>query len=200
MILVFAAIALLLSVPLTGKKLGALADLELRHAWAALVAIVLQVLIVSVFPNEDATLLEGIHLFTYVLAAWFVWSNRRLPGMLLIALGGGANALVIALNGGVMPASEKAMKWAGVALEGNFDNSAPVAHPKLLWLGDVIPIPGPWPLGNVLSVGDFVLFAGAAILLHVVCRPQPSRRSALRTLPDAVLGSSSAKSTMRGYL
>lgn len=199
MILVLVAIACLASVPLTGKRLGALADLRLRAVWAALLAIALQVLIVSVIPTVDATILDVIHIGTYVLAAWFVWCNRGVPGMAIIALGGGCNGLAITLNGGVMPASAWAMKAAGVTLEGNFDNSAPLAHPVLPWLGDVIPIPGPWPLGNVLSVGDLVLFAGALLLLHRVCR-QPPRSSARRTLPDAVLGSSSAKSTMRGYL
>jgi hypothetical protein len=198
-ILVFAALACLLSVPLTGGRLGALADLELRGSWAALLAIVLQVLIVTVMPEGSHALHAAIHIGTYALAAWFVWSNRRIPGVAVLALGGASNALAITLNGGVMPASEWAMRIAGVTLDGNFDNSAPVAHPKLLALGDVIPVPGPWPLGNVLSVGDLLIFAGALVLLHRVCR-QPSRSSARRTLPDAVLGSSPAKSTTRGYL
>ena len=30
----------------------------------------------------------------------------------------------------------------------------------------MIPVPGPWPIGNVLSVGDLTIFVGALILLH----------------------------------
>jgi Family of unknown function (DUF5317) len=198
-ILVFGALACLLSVPLTGGRLSALADLELRASWAALLAIALQVLIVTVMPEGSHALHAAIHIGTYALAAWFVWRNRRIPGVAVLALGGAMNGLAITLNGGVMPASARAMRIAGVALDGNFDNSAPVTHPKLLWLGDVIPVPGPWPLGNVLSVGDLLIFAGALVLLHRVCR-QPPRSSARRTLPDGVLGSSVAKSTTRGYL
>lgn len=55
-----------------------------------------------------------------------------------------------------------------------FRNSMPVAHPVLLWLGDVIPWPGPMP--NVLSIGDVVIFAGMIVLLQRTCRhaaPQP---------------------------
>lgn len=42
-------------------------------------------------------------------------------------------------------------------------------HPRLLAIGDVIGVPGPWPLGNVLSVGDLVLYAGMLVLLHRAC-------------------------------
>jgi hypothetical protein len=44
-----------------------------------------------------------------------------------------------------------------------------LAHPHLAFLGDVIPVPGPWPIGNVLSAGDLIIFLGALIVLHVAC-------------------------------
>ncbi len=33
----------------------------------------------------------------------------------------------------------------------------------------MIPVPGPWPIGNVLSVGDLIIFIGAFIVLHYAC-------------------------------
>jgi hypothetical protein len=62
------------------------------------------------------------------------------------------------------------MRIAGVAFTDDFANSAPVAHPHLLALGDVIPVPGPWPLGNVVSVGDILIMAGLLVIVHCACR------------------------------
>ena len=36
-----------------------------------------------------------------------------------------------------------------------------------MWLGDLIPVPGPLP--NVLSIGDCIIFAGMLVLLHRAC-------------------------------
>ena len=55
----------------------------------------------------------------------------------------------------------------GAIPHGGFQNSTPVAHPVLLWLGDVIPVPGPLP--NTLSVGDCLILLGTLILLHKTC-------------------------------
>src|SRR4051794_22260272 len=98
-------------------------------------------------------------------------ANRTLPGLAVIALGGALNLTAITLNGGVMPASRAAMAVAGIPAEPGFANSSVLAHPRLLALGDVIGVPGPWPLGNVLSAGDLVIYAGLLILLHRACGP-----------------------------
>ena len=94
--------------------------------------------------------------------------NRGLPGVRVIGLGALLNALVITVNGGQMAASRTAERLAGLHLPGGFQNSAPLAHPHLLWFGDIIPWPGPFP--NVLSVGDCLIYAGTLILLHRICR------------------------------
>jgi hypothetical protein len=68
-----------------------------------------------------------------------------------------------------MPASATAIRIAGLDHRAGFTNSALVGHPHLAFLGDVIPVPGPWPIGNVLSIGDLVIFAGALVVLHRAC-------------------------------
>jgi hypothetical protein len=60
-----------------------------------------------------------------------------------------------------------------------------VADPHLLWLGDVLPVPLPLGLSNVLSVGDLVLYAGALVLLHRTCRRGPSASPQLGGSLDA---------------
>jgi hypothetical protein len=168
MLLVIAALACLVSVPLLGGRLGRLASLDIRSAWTALAAAGLQVWITQ-SPGGSHALHVAMHLASYALVGAFLVANRRLPGMPVLALGAGLNVMAIAANGGVMPASASALRVAGIDVTDGFANSAAVAHPHLLWLGDVIPVPGPWPIGNVLSVGDLVIFAGALYLLHRVC-------------------------------
>jgi hypothetical protein len=168
MLLVIAALALIASVPLAGGRLSRLADIRLRAVWAVLLAAAIQVGVTQI-PGGSHALHAGLHVFSYVLDAYFVFANRRLRGVPVVALGAALNLLAIIANGGVMPASASALRIAGVAERAGFDNSAAIAHAHLALLGDVIPVPGPWPIGNVLSVGDLIICAGALIVLHHAC-------------------------------
>lgn len=176
MLLVIMAFVIVATVPLAGGSLGRLADIQLRGTWAILLAVAIQVAITTVARRGDHTLHAVLHLVSYVFAAWFLLANRRLSGMLLVALGTGMNVLAIAINGGEMPASAAALRISGINTSGGFDNSGAVAHAHLAFLGDVIPIPGPWPIGNVLSIGDLIIFAGAFLLLHRLCGSRLGRR------------------------
>lgn len=182
MILVLLAGLCLASVPLTGGSLRRLGELHFRMAWAAPVALALQVLIVTIAPGGHRSLHIAIHIASYSLIAVFMCVNLRQPGMKLIGLGAGANTLAILVNGGVMPAAVTALRISGLSEHGGFQNSAPVAHPALLWLGDVIPVPGPLP--NVLSVGDCLIFVGMLVFLHRTCRR--GSRAIGTTTPAAV--------------
>jgi hypothetical protein len=179
-ILVLLAGLCLATVPLTGGDLRGLGDLHFRLAWAAPVALYLQVLIITIAPGGDRSLHVAIHIASYALIAVVLFANLRLPGVKLIGLGAGANILAIVLNGGVMPAAATAVRIAHLSTHGGFQNSAPVSHPTLLWLGDVIPVPGPLP--NTLSVGDCLILAGALVLLHRTCGKR-SRASVPATAP-----------------
>jgi hypothetical protein len=169
MILVLAALVCVVSVPLRGGRLSRLGLIDVRYGWMAIAALALQVLIITVAPGGSELIHAAVYLATYALAGLFLWGNRRLAGARLLAAGAVSNALVIAANGGVMPAAATAQRLAGLRTGSGFQNSAHVAHAHLLWLGDIIPVPGPAPLGNVLSVGDLVIFAGLWVLLHSVC-------------------------------
>ncbi len=147
-----------------------------------LLAAALQVGITDVLPAGSHSLHAGVHVLSYVLDAYFVFANRRLKGVPVVALGAALNVLAIITNGGVMPASATALRISGIASRPGFDNSAVLAHPHFAFLGDVIPVPGPWPIGNVLSIGDLVIFIGAFIILHHACEsrlawPRPRRRT-----------------------
>jgi hypothetical protein len=173
MLLVALALLCLATVPLGGGRLGALADLELRLGGLALAALALQVLIVTVLPGGSHGLHAALHVLSYAMGGVFLAVNLRLPGLPLVALGGALNLAAIAANGGVMPADPDALRAAGIDIGAGFANSDALAHPHLAWLGDVIPVPLPPPLANVLSVGDVVLYAGLLVLVHVTCRRRP---------------------------
>ncbi|MGO9957632.1 MAG: DUF5317 domain-containing protein [Solirubrobacteraceae bacterium] len=157
----------LISVPLTGGRLRRLADLQLRGLWLAPLALAVQVVITVIAPDGQPTLHAGVHIATYAMIGIFLAANRRLPGVWLIASGTLSNALAIVLNGGIMPAAATADRIAGITRGAGFHNSAHLAHPLLIWLGDIIPVPGPLP--NVMSIGDCAVFAGMLVLLHRTC-------------------------------
>ena len=190
MILIVLAVLCVLSVPLTGGRLSRLGDLRIRGLWIPAPALAAQVVITTLVRDGQPALHAGIHIATYVLLGVFLWVNRRLPGVVILAAGTLMNTLAIVLNGGVMPSAAAAERIAGLSTEGGFRNSAHLAHPVLLWFGDIIPWPGPLP--NVLSVGDCLIFAGTLVLLHRSCRAAPGARGrwrerfAARRAPDAV--------------
>jgi hypothetical protein len=119
--------------------------------------------------------------------------------MPIIALGAAMNVLVISLNDGVMPAASAALRIAGIDQDGGFANSAALAHPKLLFLGDVIPVPGPWPIGNVLSVGDLLIFTGALVLLHVTCGSRFGRAFRRRAKSARPAQGRAREGSLRGF-
>lgn len=169
----------LASVPLTGGRLQGLTELRLRGAWLLAVSVVVQVVLIVVLPHGSPGLHAGVHVASYVPAFAFVARNRRVPFLWLFGLGGLLNAVAISANGGVMPASAKALARAGITTDpSRFVNSAARAHARLAWLGDVVAVPKGWPFANVYSLGDAVLAVGAALTIHACCsarRPTPKR-------------------------
>ncbi len=181
MIVVVATVVGIASARLAGGRLSRLAQLELRSIWVIWLAIVVQTVIFEV-PGVPASASEVIHLGTYAAAFVFLWLNRHLPGAAIIGTGAACNAIAIAANGGVMPASESAWQRAGFADGGalDFENSNVVADANVAFLGDVFAIPAGWPLANVFSIGDVLIVLGATYLAHVWChRPISSNATSV---------------------
>jgi hypothetical protein len=168
-VLVLALVALaVLTVPLTGGRWRALGDVRLQRPSLLWVALLLQVLAIE-GPDLGAGA-AVVHVVSYLLAGAFVVLNREVPGIWVIALGGLANGATIALNGGTLPASARALAAAGLAPGEGFVNSGVLADPVLPWLGDVFAWPQPLPLANVFSVGDVLLVLGAFWAVHQLGR------------------------------
>src|SRR5215218_10990162 len=103
-----------LAVPLSGGRLGALAELRLRHVWAVYVALGLGVLAIEL-PGLPDGLRSLLLVAAYPVGAVFLAANWRVPGIVLTALGAALNLLAITANGGVMPMSPAALARAGLA-------------------------------------------------------------------------------------
>ena len=156
MFMPFAFLLLLLTVPLAGGRLSRLACLRVRGIWLALGALVLQIVMTSGVDAPHAVFV-GMHAVSYAMVAWALWLNRAVPGLLLIALGGATNAVVIALNGGTLPARAAALAEAGFAVDPERSRTAAcVDDPVLPWLGDIVATPAFLPFRNVISIGDLV--------------------------------------------
>jgi len=190
MIMVLGVAVMLATVPIFGGRLGALTAVRPRSSWLISASLAAQVAVITLLPASlPESVAQGVHLASYVLAAAFVWWNRAIPGLWLIAVGGGCNLVAIAANNGVMPASVTALRVAGrVPPSDRFVNSGPVAHARLAWLGDVFAIPKQLPLSNVFSIGDVLLIVGMGLLLHRVCGTRlvsAGRRSRATTMTTA---------------
>ena len=186
LILAGTALSLLL-VPVLGGRLSGLAHLALRSRWVVVYALALQVVAISVVPHWPRSVLVGLVASSYLLAAVFVWLNRAVRGLPLLAVGAGLNAGVMALNGGQMPASPAALRAAGITQDGDqYVNSGALAEPVLPWLGDAFASPGWLPLQNVYSVGDLLVLAGAVWVVHSACGSRlPQLRQPRRVMTTA---------------
>jgi len=162
MLLLVAIVLAVLLVPLLHGDLRALSTLRFRLPGLLALALLLQVLVITLLPGPKTTLRLTAYLASYGLAVAFLFVNRRIPGLKLVGVGAFLNLVAIGLNAGVMPATQGALSTAGVPPPGEvFANSAYVPGARLWFLGDVFAIPASWPLANVFSVGDVLIALGA---------------------------------------
>lgn len=178
MIIVYACLVLLILQALVpGHDLRRLAAVRLQGTWLVWLALLVQVLIISVLPHVEL-LSQAAHLASYGLAGVFAVVNRGLPGVLVVAAGGASNALAIAANHGTMPASRSALASSGWQPDpDHFANSAALADPHLALLGDIFATPGWSPLQSIFSIGDVVIVAGFALFVHGSTRAGADSRS-----------------------
>ncbi len=108
-----------------------------------------------------------VHLASYFLLFTFIYLNRRLPGLSLMALGVLLNFLVIAANGGMMPVADAYLPAEAVyrltsGLEGT--HSLLTEDTRLAWLADVIYLDF---LGKrLVSIGDILLAGGLVVFIQ----------------------------------
>lgn len=170
MMLLAILILAVITVPLLGGRIAGLIDIDLGWTWLVAAAIGVQILIVSIIPDRFEGIHRPLHFLSYALAGAFVLANIKIPGVWLIGLGGLSNLIAIAANEGVMPATESALRSAGMRVQTDeFVNSGVVEDPKLQFLGDIFAIPQEVPvLNTIFSIGDVLIAIGTVVLIHGV--------------------------------
>jgi hypothetical protein len=150
---------------------------SIKFHWNFLVfsSIIIQVLIFTPFRSISLITFAIPWLYSLsmgMLVAW-VFLNRHIPGMVIIALGLLSNTLAIVSNGGFMPVSQSALQIAKVSLDfneqGYANNSVLFQQGQHhLWvLCDILPL----PQVAVYSIGDVLLTAGVALACYRIIRP-----------------------------
>ena len=181
MLIAATALVLLVLPAALGGRPDRIVSLRLRGVGLLPLALCLQVAVIG--STGARPVLAAGHVASYALLGAFVWLNRAVPGLRLAGLGAASNGLTIALNGGTLPAGTTASQVARIPLQlDGFANSSVLHRPRLLFLGDVIPVPA-GPLSTAVSIGDVVLLAGVAVLALRVSGTlwtQPCNASAYR--------------------
>jgi hypothetical protein len=177
----------LLSVCLGYVFGGRLHRLEsIRPRWWGLVILGLGIQFVPLpegVAGTDLAIRTAVLAVSYSLLIAFGLVNVRMPGMFLVVIGLACNMTVIVVNGG-MPASAQALIDSGqedvlVFLQ---DQGADKHHlltdeDQLTFLADVIAVPQ--PIGQAVSVGDILVYAGLTWLIVAAMRGwTPSARPA----------------------
>jgi Family of unknown function (DUF5317) len=163
---------------IAGGRPAGLADLPIRWPWLMVVGLVVQVALFSA-PVTDriGALGPPIYVASTAVVLLAIWINRRIPGMLVVAIGAACNLSAIVANGGYMPADPATMAALGKGDPTTYSNSAILADPALRPLTDIFVLPAWLPFSNVFSLGDVLIGLGVAVVIVVAMRRSaPSSR------------------------
>jgi Family of unknown function (DUF5317) len=181
-----------------GGALRNVAHLRVGLWWMYPVGLALQVLPVPRFETGTARYLPfAVLLFSYVVLISVTAINWQLRGFPVILVGLVLNLIPIALNQG-MPVSGSAVRVVGGSVEDVPTEQGGKHHLAreediAVFLGDVLPVRAPFR--EVVSVGDLVLWLGAAVFLAGAMLAAPERpprrteRAVRRSRPSTMWGS-----------
>ena len=105
---------------------------------------------------------------SYVLILFFLWRNWNYIEFRIIAIGASLNALVVWVNGGMMPVLSSLARKTALPMKefhaNYFWHTALTPHTIFPLLGDIIFLPYPTP--TVISSGDIFVFCGVVLLIQ----------------------------------
>lgn len=124
------------------------------------------------YINDYFMFIQGT---VYMLVLVGLILNFRYKSLIIVFLGTILNLLVILINGGKIPVSIEALKYANLAgkiklLEGGeiLTQTISTEITKLAFLGDIIPIPYPNMMAKVISIGDIIIAIGIFVLIQKI--------------------------------
>jgi len=160
---------------LAGGRFQRLGDIGLRVPWLFVAAVVVRDLLPVAGASGWAaarTFVPAFQVVGYLLLIVALAYNLRWREIWVAALGVGLNFLVIAANGGRMPAD-----LALVRSIGSQDKAVLVEHglwpthvavgptTRLPFLADVLALRRPYPRPHVFSIGDVLITVGVCLFL-----------------------------------
>ena len=169
----FAVLALAVAVGYArGGRLLRITDHPLRRSWLLIGGVLLQAAVDVVAGRSWApSAVTTIALLaSQVLVLAWVWWNRDVPGVVVIAVGFALNLLVITANG-AMPVDPAAIADAGLPVEGlpPGKHELLTSDTRLQVLADVLPVA---PLRTIVSLGDVILAGGILLVVqHLMTSP-----------------------------
>jgi hypothetical protein len=159
---------------LRGGRIVRLGEVRVRGFWLAAPALGIGAYCtLALGPDVPAWILPS-HLAAQMMALAVVCINWALPGMRAVGLGLLLNALVMGLNGGLMPeaAETLGLNHPGVVLQNgqHIPRSKNVLlareNTRLWWLSDVVATPPGFPVRMVGSVGDIIMMLGLVVTVQ----------------------------------
>lgn len=116
---------------------------------------------------------------SYLILLYVLIINHKIKPLRLVALGVLLNAAVIAANAGKMPVSVPLAKAVGlddlIPLLTDPEylyHTAVTGATKLSYLGDVFPLPPPYPKPRVFSIGDLLMGTGMFLTVQNAMLPK----------------------------
>ncbi|HZK83219.1 MAG TPA: DUF5317 domain-containing protein [Desulfosporosinus sp.] len=165
---------------ISGGKFGRLGEITLRVVWLIPLALLIQsgvywaaVRGIGLGPSWVSPALDT---GSYFLLLIFTVRNRSLPGMTCISLGILLNALVIVLNGGVMPVDPSFLPEVSrnALLAGQGTHGLMTESTHLSFLADRFYLDLPGLQKQVFSVGDVLIDIGIFLLVFKTMRGKTS--------------------------
>jgi hypothetical protein len=156
------------------QGLSGLSRMKLRAGWIFPILLVLQILVYIGQGKSEWLYNASGYIFMSVYAAGiiFLWINRGQVGFKILMSGVFMNFVVMLANGGKMPVSREMVAISDPAalpmLEQGISGTKHIMmteSSRFPLLGDVIPITSPYPLPQVISVGDIVMNVGIFLFL-----------------------------------
>jgi hypothetical protein len=157
---------------LRGGSFKGFNEIQFRGGKVIVGLCIVQLILLLISPYIDwlgNALPYWVNLFSFIFLI-LTLLNWRISGFLLVSLGILLNIAVMVANGGKMPVSLEAANMVYpeyieqlyqdgikhmVMNEGNY----------LWFLGDIIPLPSPYPLKKVISIGDVLINVGGFIFI-----------------------------------
>lgn len=163
-----------------GGKIKGISNIEIKGWYLFILGFLIEYssIYIEMYTNGKLSLLikeyfPYIYLGVYILLIIGLILNLRNKGMFFVFIGSLFNFIVIIFNDGKMPVSAEGLNYSALTKQMDMlKNGSALTHKivteatKLYFLADIIPIPRPYPLPKVISIGDIFVSLGIYLIIQ----------------------------------